>query len=88
MKIDDKAMQPSVSASNGTPTSNTLNQEAKVKLLYAAKAGGIGWTSDEEMESTKEQDLEYFESMDDLKAKIPKRRMCGCFGRSKKCYKS
>ena len=71
MKIDDKAMQPSVSASNGTPTSNSLNQEAKVKLLYAAKAGGIGWTSDEEMESTKEQDLEYFESMDDLKAKYP-----------------
>lgn len=71
MKIDDKAMQPSASASNGTPTSNSLNQEAKVKLLYAAKAGGIGWTSDEEMESTREQDLEYFESMADLKAKYP-----------------
>ena len=71
MKIDDKAMQPSTSASNGTPTSNSLNQEAKVKLLYAAKTGGIGWISDEEMESTREQDLEYFESMADLKAKYP-----------------
>ena len=71
MRIDDKAMQPSASASNGTPTSNSLNPDATVRLLYAAKPGGVGWASDDEMEATREEDLEYFASMADLKAKYP-----------------
>lgn len=71
MKIDDKAIQPSASASNGTPTSNSLNPDATVRLLYAAKPGGVGWDSDDEMEAAREKDLEYFASMADLKAKYP-----------------
>ena len=69
MRIDDEAMQPSASASNGLPTSS--NVAGDVTLLYAAKPNGEGWTSDTEMLSSKEQDLVYFASMADLKAAYP-----------------
>ena len=69
MRIDDEAMQPSASASNGLPTSS--NVAGNVTLLYAAKPNGEGWTSDTEMLSSKEQDLVYFASMADLKAAYP-----------------
>ena len=51
MRIDDEAMQPSASASNGLPTSS--NVAGNVTLLYAAKPNGEGWTSDTEMLSSK-----------------------------------
>ncbi|WP_052466618.1 Cna B-type domain-containing protein [Beduini massiliensis] len=69
MRIDDKAIQPSQNSSTGIPTSN--NVPGNTTLLYAAKPGGKGWDSDAEMLSTKEEDLEYFKSMADLKAKYP-----------------
>lgn len=69
MKIDDEALQPSASASDGVPTSN--NFKVDVRLLYGAKKGGEGWTSDDEMTSAKEEDLEYFDSMASLKKKYP-----------------
>lgn len=69
MRIDDKAMQPSDSSSSGIPTST--NVKGDVVLLYAAKPGGAGWTTEDEMESTQENELEYFESMSALREKYP-----------------
>lgn len=71
MRIDDEAIQPSNDAGSGKPTSNSFRSNVNVKLLYAAKPGGTGWVSDDEMKSTNEEDLEYFKSMSDLKKRYP-----------------
>lgn len=69
-KFDDECFQPLSTAKEDSFVSyrpGTMN----FKLRYAAKPGGIGWISDTEMNVAKEEDLEYFKSMSDLKAKYP-----------------
>lgn len=63
-KIDDEAIditgKHSVSYS-GTIDNGTLN------VLYGAKKDKTGWVSDQEMQNTREEELVYFKSVEDLK---------------------
>jgi uncharacterized repeat protein (TIGR01451 family) len=65
MKFDDEAFKPS----------ENLAQEALVikpgfnydlTVLYAGKPDGTGWSSDQEMQSTREEDLVYYKSIEEL----------------------
>lgn len=63
-KIDDEAIditgKHSVSYS-GTIDNGTLN------VLFGAKKDKTGWVSDQEMQNTREEELVYFKSIEDLK---------------------
>lgn len=63
-KIDDEAIditgKHSVSYS-GTIDNGTLN------VLFGAKKDKTGWVSDQEMQNTREEELVYFKSVEDLK---------------------
>ena len=70
-KFDDEGLQPLENANinsgliqitmNGNSTKGTL------KLLYAAKPDKTGWIDDDEMQDTREEQLIYFSSYQELK---------------------
>ena len=64
------------------------------KMLYAAKPDGTNWSSDEEMGQAEEEDLLFFDSMEQLKAQLGDNAICvgvlyesisGSFGYSSGC---
>ena len=70
-KFDDKAFEP-LEGSNSSSgiqrvTQNALSTEGTLKVLYAAKPDKAGWIDSQEMEDTREEDLVYFSSIDELK---------------------
>lgn len=67
-KIDDKAFTIPVGTSKYTAygRSNSLTEIGDIKTLFAAKPDKTGWLDDEEMNNTHEEQLVYFESIDDL----------------------
>lgn len=64
-KIDDEAIditgKHSVSYSSSTIDNGTLN------VLFGAKKDKTGWADDQEMQDTREEELVYFKSVEDLK---------------------
>lgn len=63
-KIDDEAIDITGKYSityNDTIDNGTLN------VLFGAKKDKTGWTDDQEMQDTREEELVYFKSVDDLK---------------------
>ena len=70
-KFDDEAFEPLDGSNENSAlycaTMTTASTKGELKVLYAAKPDKTGWVSDEEMESTREEDLIYFESIDSLK---------------------
>lgn len=67
-KFDDKTFQvPAGTTSYLTyGRSNGLTQIGKINTLFAAKPDKTGWSSDTEMNNTREEQLIYFKSIDDL----------------------
>ena len=67
-KFDDKTFQvPAGTKSYLTyGRSNGLTQIGKINTLFAAKPDKTGWSSDTEMNNTREEQLIYFKSIDDL----------------------
>lgn len=67
-KIDDKAFTIPAGTSKYTAygRSNSLTEIGDIKTLFAAKPDKTGWLDDEEMNNTHEEQLVYFESIDDL----------------------
>src|SRR5699024_6729907 len=70
-KFDDEAFEPLDGSNENSAlycvSMSTASTKGELKVLYAAKPDKTGWISDEEMESTREEDLIYFESIDSLK---------------------
>lgn len=67
-KFDDKTFYvPAGTKSYYTyGRSNGLTQIGKINTLFAAKPDKSGWSSDTEMNNTREEQLIYFDSIDDL----------------------
>lgn len=67
-KIDDKAFTIPAGTSKYTTygRSNSLTEIKDIKTLFAAKLDKTGWIDDEEMNNTHEEQLVYFENIDDL----------------------
>lgn len=81
-KFDDKVFQP-LDTANETPDKyvgtlglGTASDDMTYKYRYAAKSGGVGWVSDSEMNSTKENQLLYYKSMKALKADLGNDAVC------------
>ena len=64
LKFDDEFFEP-----NGKcDLADACNNFEKQTLLWAAKADGTGWQSDEEMKSSTQSDLVFYDSLEALKA--------------------
>ena len=48
--------------------STAINMEKNTKILYAVKKDGSGWTSDDEMQTTRQEQLLYYDDADKLEA--------------------
>ena len=70
-KFDDKAFEPLSDANNNSGilirTANLESKLGKLNTLYAAKPDKTGWTDNDEMQDTREEDLIYFTSYQELK---------------------
>ena len=64
LKFDDEFFEPSGSYN----LVDACDNFDKKTVLWAAKADGTGWQSDEEMKSTTQSDLVFYASLGDLKA--------------------
>ena len=67
MKFDTTALElrPGESVITLFPQT-TLFDKSNVQILYAVKSDGNGWTSDDEMQATRQEQLLYFDSYDKL----------------------
>lgn len=67
-KIDDDAFTVPAGTSKYTmySRSNELTEIGDIKTLFAAKPDKTGWTNDDEMNNTHEEQLIYFKNIDDL----------------------
>ena len=65
VKFDDKALEPRV-YSGDKEYYPYRGDTMKFNVLYAAKFDGTGWTSDSEMQNTKMDDLQYFDTIEEL----------------------
>ena len=67
MKIDTKALEVRKNTSVTTFfPATTLFNDSNIQTLYAVKPDGNGWDSDDEMQSTRQEQLLYFNSYDAL----------------------
>lgn len=69
-KFDDEALEVPAGTNRFTSysRSNSLTKVGTIHTLFAAKPDKTGWSSDQEMNDTREEDLIYFASIDDLNA--------------------
>lgn len=70
-KFDDKAFEPLSNADKSSSillrTGNLDSEKGILNTLYAAKPDKTGWIDSDEMQDTREEDLIYFASYQDLK---------------------
>ena len=78
----------------GNATNTVNSNDMQFKMLYAAKPDGTNWSSDEEMGQAEEEDLLFFDSIEQLKAQLGDNAICvgvlyesisGSFGYSSGC---
>ena len=68
LKFDDECFEP-IDNINGETWYVDGTSNVDYKLYYAAKPDGSSWESDDEMEKATREDLIYYESFEELKAK-------------------
>ena len=70
-KFDDKAFEPLTNSDNSSGimirTGNMESEKGSLNTLYAAKPDKTGWIDSDEMQDTREEDLIYFSSYQELK---------------------
>lgn len=69
-KIDDEAFEVPAGTTfcESFGVYNEKSDAGTIRVLFAAKPDKTGWQSDSEMNSTREEELVYFESIDELNA--------------------
>ena len=69
LKFDTNVLEalPGANITTSYPQTTIFTQD-NVEIFYAAKADGSGWASDDEMQSTRQEQLLYFDSWEKLAA--------------------
>lgn len=67
IKFDDKAYEPMGNTVKHMPSYDG-NVKPKINVLFGAKKDGTGWTSETELQLTRMKDMDFYTSLDKLKA--------------------
>lgn len=67
IKFDDKAYEPMGNAVKHMPSYDG-NVKPKINVLFGAKKDGTGWASETELQLTRMKDMDFYTSLDKLKA--------------------